>query len=136
MAGSVGGMAWFRLMPCWSGYRGTPNVRVRNHRNLTSSIPPPAGGEATCLRRRKPLLFGDIAVMLDAGGTQPRHADAVEHALPCRQFIGTHAISLTRLAGRQQSAIDAGDLLRLSPARPHRRLGRRPMFLVPRIGSA
>src|SRR3546814_15432673 len=103
IAGAVGGSAWFRLMPCWSGYRGTPNVRVRNHRNLTSSIPPPAGGEATCLRRRKPLLFGDIAVMLDAGGTQPRHADAVEHALPCRQFLGTHAISLTRLAGREQA---------------------------------
>src|SRR3546814_5908195 len=73
--------------------------------------PPPAGGEATCLRRRKPLLFGDIAVMLDAGGTQPRHADAVEHALPCRQFLGTHAISLTRLAGREQAAIDGGDHL-------------------------
>src|SRR3546814_14982080 len=89
--------------------------------------PPPAGGEATCLRRRKPLLFGDIAVMLDAGGTQPRHADAVEHALPCRQFLGTHAISLTRLAGREQAAIDGGDHLRLPPAHPPRRIGPRQL---------
>src|SRR3546814_8159095 len=93
--------------------------------DVCSSDLPPAGGEATCLRRRKPLLFGDIAVMLDAGGTQPRHADAVEHALPCRQFLGTHAISLTRLAGREQAAIDGGDHLRLAPAHPPRRIGRR-----------
>src|SRR3546814_2578289 len=60
-----------------------------------------------------------------SGGTQPRHADAVEHALPCRQFLGTHAISLTRLAGREQAAIDGGDHLRLAPAHPPRRIGLR-----------
>src|SRR3546814_11665431 len=87
--------------------------------------PPPAGGEATCLRRRKPLLFGDIAVMLDPGGTQPRHADAVEHALQCRQFLGTHPISLTRPPGRETAATAGAAHLPLPPAPHPRRHGAR-----------
>src|SRR3546814_21018451 len=79
--------------------------------------PPPPGGEATCLPRRKPLLFGDIAVMLDAGGPQPRHADAVEHALPCRQFLRTHAIHLHPIPRREPDRIGGQDTLTL--AHPH-----------------
>lgn len=66
-----------------------------------------------------------LAIILDARRSEAGNTDPIEQALPVRQFFARHPIPRARFVRGQQAAFYCCDNLRLAPADPPRRLGRR-----------
>jgi hypothetical protein len=56
----------------------------------------------------------EILVVLDAGNTQPRHARALDRALPAGELLEADVVAFADILEGEQSAIDGGDDLGLA----------------------